>query len=408
MTETADIPPLTVRFTNESGFADKTIFVSFVGGAKTTLDAITVAGGTRLALAQKGTENWYALDMLKEGISVTTFVGGRVFFAYGGPLTMRDAGYEPSPTNPSDANYLRRYDKMEMTYSGGKYDVADTTSMDFFSIPIALKARKGGAIVASVSASPADPVKAALAAITDPAGGALVKDGSGNFVRIIGPGIYPPPPGLPASPYDNFTSYLTYLRDVYAPKHGGVVAKVQGLFGGVGENPTTDVTKRQDYDFTATIDADLNIMLRGRATLAGEHTLLLARADLTAPTGIYGANPMFSLDGAKPSNPLNDVFGWMIGDLLAGFNIGAVGSEVVAKGATVGEMPSQSWFGLGERFETLQPGRPGNYNRWASTLTPLSQAYNFAYTDRVAHVFAPLNPAVADTLEIVILPDGLV
>ena len=84
---------------------------------------------------------------------------------------------------------------------------------------------------------------------------------------------------------------------------------------------------------------------------------------------------------------------------------------IIAEGrgrVEVGEMPSQSWFSLGERFETLQPGRPSNYNRWASTLTPLSQAYNFAYTDRVAHVFAPLNPAVADTLEIVILPDGRV
>jgi hypothetical protein len=39
-------------------------------------------------------------------------------------------------------------------------------------------------------------------------------------------------------------------------------------------------------------------------------------------------------------------------------------------------------------------------------MAPLSQAYNFAYSDRFAHVVATLNPAVVDTLEIVILGDS--
>jgi hypothetical protein len=53
--------------------------------------------------------------------------------------------------------------------------------------------------------------------------------------------------------------------------------------------------------------------------------------------------------------------------------------------------------------------QPGNtyYNQWAATLSNLSQAYNFAYSDRFAHVLVNLNPADVDTLEIV-LEDGAV
>jgi hypothetical protein len=36
-------------------------------------------------------------------------------------------------------------------------------------------------------------------------------------------------------------------------------------------------------------------------------------------------------------------------------------------------------------------------------MSELSDAYNFAYTDRFAHVVAPLNPAQVDTLELVFL-----
>ncbi len=100
--------------------------------------------------------------------------------------------------------------------------------------------------------------------------------------------------------------------------------------------------------------------------------------------------------------PQNDLYGWIIADLFAGLNIGALGSTVEVGGQQVGQMESQQWFALTQRFAALQPSHP-YYNQWAAKMSELSDAYNFAYTDRFAHVVAPLNPAQVDTLELVFL-----
>ena len=90
----------------------------------------------------------------------------------------------------------------------------------------------------------------------------------------------------------------------------------------------------------------------------------------------------------------------MSGDLLAGLNIGAVGSTVVRNGTAVGLMPSSQWFGLTDLFAGLQPDNPTFYNQWAAALGPISDAYNFAYSDRFAPVTVPLDPSRVDTLEV--------
>jgi len=398
---------LRVRLINKSGLSDDTVFLGFVGGAGCELEAVNLADNKPLSLSQYMSPHWYPLSALKSGIGMTKFIGGRVYVCYGAPWTFVRAGYEPSPVNPTDPDYLKRYDKMEMTYTGTEYDVADTTSIAFFSIPMELYVYKGGSPVSSVTASTTGKVVAALDAITSPAKGAVVSD-AGKFVRVIGPGVYPPPPGLPASPYDDFQAYLRHLQETYAKTRNGAIAAIKGRFAGVGPNPTTPETKPQDYDFAATIDAALNVTLTGSASVVGTHSLTLTKGNLIAPSGIYGANPLFSVDGGRPIAPGNDVYGWLIGDLLSGLNIGAVGSTVTPAGGSkpVGEMESQQWFKLKAYFGALQPDIPNNYNRWAATMAPLSQAYNFAYSDRFAHVVATLNPAVVDTLEIVILGDS--
>ena len=166
----------------------------------------------------------------------------------------------------TDPNYLKRYDKMELTYNGNAADVADTTSIDYFSIPIALKVYQGGptgTVEGSLGASSAAAVLNAVKNLTSPANGAVVTDASGNFIRAIGPSSYPPTGGLPASPYNNFNDYLTYLNTTYAPAHGNVVATIEGYFGGVGSSPTTLQTKGQNYDFTVTTDARQRSHLNG-------------------------------------------------------------------------------------------------------------------------------------------------
>jgi hypothetical protein len=130
-------------------------------------------------------------------------------------------------------------------------------------------------------------------------------------------------------------------------------------------------------------------------------------SDLVSPSGIYGANAPFYLDGSlTPTMPGNDIYGWIEGDLLAGLNVGALGSLTMVNGVQVGQMESSQWFSLPGYFSYLQPGNDNYYNQWAAAMSGVSDAYNFAYTDRFAHVTVPLNPAEVDTLVINI--NGLV
>lgn len=402
-------PPLRLVFLNRSGYADSEVAVGFVGSD--TLSATNAKTGAALSPVGYRQPNWYRLDALPDGIDLTNF-SARIYICYGTPWTVESSGYEPNPANPKDPNYLLRYDKLEITYSGAPTDVADTTSIDYFSIPITLKVYRGGVngkLVGSVTAKATKVIVGALGVVTTRRDRAVLKRTAGAFVRVIGPGSYPPPPGRPASPYDDFSAYLKYLEATWAPRHGGVLALIKGRFAGVGDHPTTPATKPQDYDFAATIDDHLDITLTGRGSAVGRHTLFFKRAELVAPAGIYGANPTFSLDGGPPTSPQNNVYGWLVGDLLAGLNIGAVGSAVRDRaGRVVGVLPSQEWFKLPKLFSNLQPRHGDYYNRYASALTRVSQAYGFAYSDRFAHPVATLKPGrpdFVDTLEIVLMPE---
>ena len=392
--------PLDVIFKNTSGLADSQVYIGFVGGS---LSATNNATGSAMSASTYADPSWYTLDTLSKGVDLSNF-SGRIYVGYGSPWTFANPGYEPSATNPNDPNYTKQYDKMELTYDGNPADVADTSSIDYFSIPISLKVYQGGAsgtLKGSINASSTATTVAALRNTTPIPGAAVVTDAKGNFVRAIGPSSYPPTGGLPASPYNNFSSYLTYLLYTYGPGHNGVVADIKGYFGGVGPSPTTAATMGQNYNFTVTMDSSRDMILTGSGTDIGAHTFEYKYADLTSPTGIYGANPVFYLDGSSnPTGPGNDIYGWMTGDLLAGLNIGAVGSTVVRNGTEVGQMPSNQWFGLSDLFSGLQPNNPTYYNDWAATLSPLSNAYNFAYSDRFAPVTATLDPSVVDTLEL--------
>jgi hypothetical protein len=394
----AHAAPLAVKFKNTSGQPDSQVYIGFVGAEPLT--ATNKATNAPLAKSEFGSEHWYTLDTLTQGVDLASF-SGRIYVGYGTPWNFTHAGYEPSPVNPSDPNAHKRYDKVEITYHGNPADVANATSFDYFSIPVGLNVYHGGTggtLVKSLKASPTNVTLAAMETIATPHAAAVVRDGSNNFVRVIGPSVYPPPPGLPASPYDNFDGYLDYLH-TYGQSHGGAIARIKGHFNGTGGGPAPH--QAQDYDFTATIDAQQNITLTGHGGQVGNHTLTFHHDELNNPAAIYGANPHFQLDGT-PMTPQNDLYGWIIADLFAGLNIGALGSTVEVNGQQVGQMESQQWFALTQRFAALQPGQP-YYNQWAAKMSELSDAYNFAYTDRFAHVVAPLNPAQVDTLELVFL-----
>jgi len=170
------------------------------------------------------------------------------------------------------------------------------------------------------------------------------------------------------------------------------------------------------------------------------------------PTGVVGSNanylykfykqgtpdPGFSQTDPLVNGPGNNVMTQIVGDLFAGMNIGAAGSNATTsqpltingtqypKGTVVGSMPSQAWFGLGAAM--VQATGTGSvydyyfgylqssdqyYNKYAETLYPLSDAYGFSYSDRiqggtVAVSWDATKSATAlDTIVITIFPDEI-
>lgn len=444
---------LTVTFTNHSHVADSAVYVGFVPGSSgTPVSIVNLKDHSSLRAvgdvtgAYPASGNWYTLDKLSRGVGILSF-SGRIYVCYTQPWTVQRQGYEPAQA-VTDPNLFLRYDKMELTFTGSPYDVADLTCIDYWSIPLSLKTLKAGKVVQTVRGLlpgvTAQQMFDALNALTTPPVSGLAGPGGvdgtplpaqvpgeyrqypggpapgSTFARVIGPSSYPPafpaPGAIPVTPYDLLEDYLGHLYREFGPHahpHGkvptlgkGVIAHIAGEFAGVGPNvPPTGPQSKQTYAFEAHLDKDLNIALKGTASgVPGNITLLYKKDDLLNPTGIYGGNAPYYLNGAaSPTNPGNDVYGWIGGDLFSGLNIGAVGSETKHGGHVVGALPSQAWFKLPPDlfFAKLQPHRP-YYNQWAATLAKLSQAYNFAYSDRFAHVLASLDPSKVDTLEIVL------
>jgi hypothetical protein len=166
------------------------------------------------------------------------------------------------------------------------------------------------------------------------------------------------------------------------------------------------------------------------------------------PSGIVGANanylykfylstqpdPGFTATNPFSGGPQNDILTQIMGDLFAGMNVGAAGSDKsftspvtingnrYPAGTKVGTYNSQDWFSLGSvlsasnggsvydyYFGYLQPS-PLYYNQYAETIYPFTDAYGFAYSDRiqggrVAIAWDATKSNAIDTIEITILPD---
>lgn len=159
---------------------------------------------------------------------------------------------------------------------------------------------------------------------------------------------------------------------------------------------------------------------------------------LSQPAGIYGANSGYEIAGIAGANSgdngdvkslQNDVFGWVVADLLAALNTGLVGAPVTdpATGKSIGDSPEQ-WFVLGNNPYTQglwggaawsgQTGPNGQpidsfWNTWAYALYNVAggtDAYGFAFSDRfeegilVSFDPPPANPSAVSTvlLEVIV------
>ncbi|WP_130734130.1 beta-1,3-glucanase family protein [Flavobacterium sp. J27] len=428
---------LNVIFQNKSGLSDKLISIGFVSGSTTAPFAISYPNSNPLdpldieilPLNQEvGKGKWYAFEDLKKGVSIRNF-SGRIYISYGQTWSVLNTFYEPAQ-NITDVNFFLRYDKMELTFNGKASDVADLTSIDYWSIPMQLTTLKDDVIIQidkgikagvtsqmiysnlnNLTSTTQSRLANALPALVPGDFHQNINQPGTGFARIIGPSSYPPIGGVPVIPYPLFNDYLNYLMTNFGTKTTlghiiptlgiGKIAYIKGQFNGVGPNvPLSGPQSAQAYDLTATIDDNGNVTLSGRVGTTNT-TMVYKKEDLLNPDGIYGANASFSLNGASTQKPANDVYGWITGDLLAGFNIGAIGSQTKMNDVMVGAMFSSQWFTIAndQLFSYLQ-SNSSYYNQYAATLQQLSDAYNFAYSDRFAPVLVSLNPANVDTLEI--------
>ena len=430
---------LTVIFKNNSGLSDNLVSIGFVSGSTSAPFSISYPDPNLTQPLEleiqplnqaKGTGNWYPLTDLSNGVTISNF-SGRIYVAYGQTWSVLNAGYEPAQ-NITDVNFFLRYDKMELTFNGNPADVADLTSIDYWSIPMQLETFLNGVSVQTdngiKTGKTAEMIYSQLSAITTPPQSGLqnaisavvpgsfqqapTQPGTG-FSRIIGPSSYPPIGGVPIIPYALFSNYLDYLIQDFGPGTtlgnvisglgNGTIATIAGQFYGVGPNvPTTGPQSAQSYNLTASVNSSGDITLTGTVgSVTGTTTIVYQKSDLISPSGIYGANAPFSINGGATQNPANDVYGWITGDLLAGFNIGAIASTTKINSVQVGTMESSKWFTLPytSLFGNLQQNSL-YYNQYAAILQQLSDAYNFAYSDRFSPVLVSLDPSTVNALQI--------
>lgn len=383
---------IALQIVNRSGeFNDNQVYAQFWSGSLNGTH-----GGSALA-----TNTNYTVAALNAGGGTTlnSYVGGRLFFSVGKPID-NPGGAQPQPLNSSVSSYSQRWDDMELTLADA-FGVANLTTIDLFGVALEINTLKNGVVQEKLTFTPAVPntamVSLLAAASGNSASARLVDSTTGDLLRILGPSLAP-------DAYGSFSDYLQHIK-TWQSSDGGHATHIAGhYFGGDASQPPE--RRAQDYSFTATIDAAGNLILTGSGTAAGSHTLKIAAADLNNQ-GIYGSDPLFSVDGGTPHHNDNTVYATALRDYLAALNFGFVASKTIdpATGVAFGDEPSDQWWKSPQAFNFLQPEKPF-YNEWAKVVHDNSQSYGTPYSDvwTAGKVQASLDPAEIDTLQVVILP----
>jgi outer membrane autotransporter protein len=418
-------------------------YITFTGAPAGGFDATIAGTGTAL---QEGVS--YSLSTLASGVDVTKYASGRVFVSLGSPLTSLSAGnnYAPNFLDPTGPNFTTRMDKYEITYGLSATGVltggANLSSTDFFGIPLKLQT-KGGSQPTTLTWNYNGAVHTAsvfhtLGALqnfqTDTVSdthGALVANGA-NGVTINTPGgpmngvvriIAPSSTNGNQTPYPSFTNYLTAIQT------GGTSATIAGQNG-----QFTKGGPFQNYNLTGVISNTTqaingmtihpgDLVLNGTVTNASGPpsplTILVTKANLSS-FAVYGANPAYTI--CPTCSNVNKVVEKAVADYFSGLNFGFIGSTAPnpnAPGQTIGKSPSWTWYGnqpngggpkpllLSDAYAAAQPGNPDYYNAYAAYLNnssaPVTDAYGFPYTDRLASPLAALDDNTILTMTI--LPD---
>ena len=438
---------LVLNFNNDRPDASSVpAYITFTGAPAGGFDATNILTGAAL---QEGIS--YSLSTLAAGVDVTQYTSGRVFVSLGAGLTGLSAAnnYAPNFLSPSLPNFTTRMDKYEITYGvpasgGAPTGGANLSSTDFFGIPLKLQTR-GGSQPTTLTWNYNNTVNTAsvfqsLGALenyqTDTVAntlGALVPNGSNGVtintpggplagvVRIIAPSSTNQPTTGSSTPYPNIGAYAASIQT------NGISASISGQNGQFAVN----TGPFQNYSMTGTI-SNGTTKINGALYPSGELVLF---GNVTNPTGvgtvpltvtvssanlqsfvIYGSNPAYNVTvGAN----VNKVVQKIVADYFSGLNFGLIGSTAPNPnnpGQTIGNSPSWTWYGnkpngggpkplpLSDAYEAAQSPGSGFYNAYASYLNnssaPVTDAYGFPYTDRLASPLASLDDNTVLTLTI--------
>lgn len=355
----------------------------------------------------------YSLAELSGGVTLNHLWGGLVYVSIGSPLT-NSRPDDPSPVNPNDSDYLTRWDKFELTYNGNAGDVADLTSINTFAVPMQLATYSNGTLQQKLSYGiSTQEMIAKLGALSGNSTQAILTRPGGStsnindFVRALGPTAF----GDFHGPYKPFDDYYNSVI--------GQSAQIVDQYQAGGSTPAT---KTQDFRFIASFTSDGIVLTGGSDTPGGigqGHTITIPLSAANKvrnllDNGLYGNDPTFLVDGVASSFAANDVYAAAVRDVLAGFAIGYVGSDVIdpETGVAYKNEESNKWFDPVQQlaFSELQPSNP-YYNAYAEVFFRYSDSYGFPFSDRLhknVQVGLTLNGNIPiDTLEVTILADRL-
>jgi hypothetical protein len=404
-------PTVPIVFDNQTS---KQVFVQFLNGAfgpgQFGADGTQpLAGNTAydLATLTSSLPNFPGLGEIPN-VALNDFTNGRIYLNFGSQgLILSHPGYQPAASDPQDPNYKTRYAFLEPNVFGTPANNLDLSYIDFFGVSLEASTWSGGKMVRQLRTAPGGQIIEALKKAS-PGTGAFVPSVTPvapyeDFVRIIGPGHSPA--------YHNWKLYLLMLSQ----QQDNGSTRIEGQFDGLpgGQGPTA----AQSYDLKATFSqVRQRVTLTGSAQIVGSTTITIDYADLNALTGIYGANPGYSVNGGqKTSGIVNDVYGYIVGDLLAGMCMGFPGSteKNPTNGQQLGHCTSSEWFAAARTSPRIMYGgaqaRSECYDTYAAALAPLTDGYGFPFTDRLGGnillYFPPSGANAVDYLKITLRAD---
>ncbi|HYE29327.1 MAG TPA: beta-1,3-glucanase family protein [Allosphingosinicella sp.] len=379
------------------------VWIQFVGGAWGSITgangSLTLEPGNSYSLAELTSElTLPGLTGPSPNILVSSCTAGRIYVNLGNSGLDLSKEPQPDPANPRDPNFLIPWAYIELNVSGDASNNLDLSCVDFFSLAMEAQSYSNGTLVDGltfIDSSP-DALGQAREALIDVSGGAAaVCDGS-SIVRVLSP-------SKQAEGYHDWSDYFDFLSKQPSATIGG---SYSGFPGGSGRFAP------QNYCLQATFgvekNQDLWIVLNGRADVVGNIEIDIKYDDLSSMNGIYGCDAAYTVypptSGCSYPHIQNDLYGRIVGDLVAALNYGLLASPKFA-----GMQTSDMFAAAAKNLSLLFSGawttpNPDFYNRYAAQILNMStDFYGFPFSDRAQQSLLPFPPGDVDYVMISLL-----